>query len=89
MAEQTVPSPNGPQGSGDWEVTRAPERHVRPPVDIYETPDALMLIADIAGEEGRLVGPAVSEMPRPTSASTLLRPRRASEFILAASAKPK
>jgi HSP20 family protein len=49
MAEQTVPSPNGPQGSGDWEVTRAPERHVRPPVDIYETPDALMLIADMPG----------------------------------------
>src|SRR6202023_2558319 len=49
MAEQTVPSPNGRQGSGDWEVTRAPERHVRPPVDIYETPDALMLIADMPG----------------------------------------
>lgn len=49
MAEQTVPGPKGPQGNGGWEVTRAPERHVRPPVDIYDTPDALMLIADMPG----------------------------------------
>jgi HSP20 family protein len=49
MAEQTVSSPNGPRGNGGWEVTRAPERHMRPPVDIYETPDALMLMADMPG----------------------------------------
>jgi HSP20 family protein len=49
MAEQTVPAPNGPQGNADREVTRAPERHVRPPVDIYETPDALVLMADMPG----------------------------------------
>jgi HSP20 family protein len=49
MAEQTVASPNGQRGNGGWEVTRAPERHMRPPVDIYETPDALMLMADMPG----------------------------------------
>lgn len=49
MAEQTVSGPNEPQGNGGWEITRSTERHVRPPVDIYETPDALMLIADMPG----------------------------------------
>jgi HSP20 family molecular chaperone IbpA len=49
MAEQTVPAPKHSQGNGDGEITRAPERHVRPPVDIYETPDALAVIADMPG----------------------------------------
>src|SRR5258708_25539621 len=49
MAEQTVPSANGQQMNGGREVTRAPERHIRPPVDIYETSDALMLVADMQG----------------------------------------
>jgi HSP20 family molecular chaperone IbpA len=49
MAEQTVPSANGQQMNGGREVTRAPERHIRPPVDIYETSDALMLVADMPG----------------------------------------
>jgi HSP20 family protein len=49
MAEKTVPAPNAPQQRGDRELTRARERHVAPPVDIYEASDGLMLIADLPG----------------------------------------
>jgi len=49
MAENTVPTSNQPQGNGNREITRAPERHVRPPVDIYETPDALVVMSDMPG----------------------------------------
>jgi HSP20 family protein len=40
---------NGLQGQSEQEITRAQERHVRPPVDIYETGEALVLIADLPG----------------------------------------
>ena len=54
MAEKTVPAPGEQQGrhgngNGNREVTRAPQRHLRPPVDIYDTPEALVLMADLPG----------------------------------------
>jgi HSP20 family protein len=49
MAEKTVPVPSAPQGRSEREVTRARERHVAPAVDIYETPEALTLTADLPG----------------------------------------
>ena len=57
MAEKTVPAvptQSGRNGHGngngnDREMTRAPQRHLRPPVDIYETPEALVLMADLPG----------------------------------------
>lgn len=49
MAEKTVPAPNGSQTRASREVTRASERYATPPVDIYETQDALVLIADMPG----------------------------------------
>ena len=49
MAEKTVPVPNGSRSSKDLEVTRAQERHVPPPVDIYETGEELVLMADLPG----------------------------------------
>ena len=52
MAEKTVPDPstNPPRnGNGHREVTRAPQRHIRPPVDIYETPESLVLMEDLPG----------------------------------------
>jgi len=50
MAEKTVPA----QGAGEehaqvQESTRAQEQFYRPPVDIYETADGLVLIADLPG----------------------------------------
>jgi HSP20 family molecular chaperone IbpA len=50
MAEQTVATTSGqPQGATSQEGTRAPERYLRPPVDIYETPEGLALLADLPG----------------------------------------
>jgi HSP20 family protein len=54
MAEKTVPSTvsngsNGSQTNGSPEITRAPERYAPPPVDIYETQNALVLMADMPG----------------------------------------
>jgi HSP20 family protein len=50
MAEKTVPVSSGPQrNKGAREITRARERNLRPPVDIYETPEGLVLMADLPG----------------------------------------
>lgn len=48
MAEQTTPVPNAGKTNGG-ELTRDQERHVPPPVDIYETPEGLVLWADMPG----------------------------------------
>jgi len=49
MAEKTVPVPSGPEKRAEREVTRARQRHVPPPADIYETPEGLVLNADLPG----------------------------------------
>jgi HSP20 family molecular chaperone IbpA len=59
MAEKTVPAPNGSQSNVTREDTRARERYAQPPVDIYETEKALVLMADMPGvSEG---GPSGSD----------------------------
>src|SRR5579875_1359318 len=50
MAEKTAPIATEPQRGGrSRETTRARERHLRPPVDIYETSEGLVLMADLPG----------------------------------------
>jgi HSP20 family protein len=49
MAEKTVPAPTASEGRVSKEGTRAEERYVVPPVDIYETTDGLVLMADLPG----------------------------------------
>jgi len=56
MAEKTVPatvsnggSNGGQTNGGNREMTRASERYAPPPVDIYETPNSLVLLADMPG----------------------------------------
>ena len=49
MAEKTVAITSGKQVPTSREGTRTQERYIRPPVDIYETPAGLVLIADLPG----------------------------------------
>ena len=52
MAEKTVATTSNQgtnQPSQSKERTRGPERFVPPPVDIYETPEGLVLLADLPG----------------------------------------
>jgi len=49
MAEQTMATTSGQQVATSKEDTRAPERYIQPPVDIYETPEGLVLLADLPG----------------------------------------
>jgi HSP20 family molecular chaperone IbpA len=49
MAEQTVAVPDTQAVARQPEGTRTPERYVTPPVDIYELPDGLVVMADVPG----------------------------------------
>jgi HSP20 family molecular chaperone IbpA len=40
---------SGKQMQTSRETTRAQERYIQPPVDIYETPEGLVLLADMPG----------------------------------------
>ena len=51
MAEKTVATSTGKPARADREITRAQERYIQPPVDIYERPDGLVLLADLPGVE--------------------------------------
>jgi HSP20 family molecular chaperone IbpA len=51
MAEKTVATTSGKQTALDKERTRAQERYIQPPVDIYEIPEGLVLLADLPGVE--------------------------------------
>jgi HSP20 family protein len=48
MAEKTVATPEV-QKPATTESTRNHERYIAPPVDIYETPDGLVVLADLPG----------------------------------------
>jgi HSP20 family molecular chaperone IbpA len=49
MAEKTIPATTGKPAPVGREVTRDQERYIQPPVDIYETPEGLALLADMPG----------------------------------------
>jgi len=49
MAEQTVATTSGQQVATGKEGTRAQERYMQPPADIYETSEGLVLLADLPG----------------------------------------
>lgn len=49
VAEKTVPSVEGSQKSLSKEATRTQELYVTPVVDIYETQDGLVVLADLPG----------------------------------------
>lgn len=49
MAEKTVPQYSREKETSTREGTRSQERYVTPPVDIYETPEGLVVLADLPG----------------------------------------
>lgn len=49
MAEKTIATPETQQGIPTAEGTRTRERYIAPPVDIYETPQDLAVMADLPG----------------------------------------
>ena len=49
MAEKTISAPSGQETDGNAEITRAQDRYIPPPVDIYEAPGELVLMADLPG----------------------------------------
>jgi HSP20 family protein len=49
MAEKTVDIPDLQERTTQPEGTRTRERYVTPPVDIYEMPEGLVVIADVPG----------------------------------------
>ena len=49
MAEKTVPQYARENEARSREETRSQERYVTPPVDIYETPEGLVVLADLPG----------------------------------------
>jgi HSP20 family protein len=51
MAERTVPTPPARQPEEQRESTRSDERHVAPPVDIYEDDQGLVVVADLPGAD--------------------------------------
>lgn len=49
MVEKTVPTTSEGGAVKTQEEIRAPERYITPPVDIYETHDGLVVLADLPG----------------------------------------
>lgn len=49
MVEQTVPAATEAGSAVTQEALRAPDRYITPPVDIFETPDGLVVVADLPG----------------------------------------
>lgn len=86
MAERTIATPGASQAPAGRESTRARERYLTPPVDIYETPQELVLLADLPGVSRDELEVRVDDnvltiqgRPRPSAAGEL----RYREFELA------
>jgi len=61
MAEKTVPSVQGEPSPSRREDTRAQERYITPPVDIFETKDGLTVVADLPGVEQKALDVRVAD----------------------------
>lgn len=51
MAERTVPAPVEEKAPVSKETTRADDRYIVPPVDIYEDREGLTVVADLPGAQ--------------------------------------
>jgi HSP20 family molecular chaperone IbpA len=61
MAEKTVPGVQSDAAPGRREDTRAHERYITPPVDIFETKDGLTVVADLPGVEQKALDIRVAD----------------------------
>lgn len=61
MAEKTVPSVHREPAAPRREDTRAQERYITPPVDIFETKDGLTVVADLPGVEQKALDVRVAD----------------------------
>lgn len=61
MAEKTVPSVHAEATPARREDTRAQERYITAPVDIFETKDGLTVVADLPGVEQKAVDVRVAD----------------------------
>jgi HSP20 family molecular chaperone IbpA len=61
MAEKTVPSVHAESAASRREDTRAQERYITPPVDIFETKDGLTVVADLPGVEQKALDVRVAD----------------------------
>lgn len=61
MAEKTVPSVQQEAMPGRREETRAEERYITPPVDIFETKEGLTVVADLPGVDQQRLDVRVAE----------------------------
>ena len=85
MAEKTIPTvQNENQNEVSREVTRTPDRYVRPLVDIFETEDALTVIADMPGVGRETLNVKVEDNILTIEGHMAQNPRKASileEFV--------
>ncbi len=61
MAEKTVPSVHTEATPARREDTRAQERYITPPVDIFETKEGLTVVADLPGVEQKALDVRVAD----------------------------
>lgn len=61
MAEKTVPGVQSEATPARREDTRAQERYITPPVDIFETKDGLTVVADLPGVEQKALDVRVAD----------------------------
>ena len=63
MAEKTVPVPseNRAPASQSQETTRAQDRYIAPPVDIYEDKEGLWVVADLPGADSSTLDVSVDQ----------------------------
>ncbi len=61
MAEKTVANVPNEGGTGRREETRAQDRYITPPVDIFETKDGLTVVADLPGVESNALDVRVAD----------------------------
>ncbi len=60
MAEQTVAVPSEQKAPVAQEKTRAEDRYIAPPVDIFEDKEGLTVLADLPGVTSEALAPGVS-----------------------------